>query len=307
MVAPARPQAADSYYGRPVLKAPVWKAWIPSYFFAGGLAAGSSLLALGGRLTGRRHLARRARLSALGAIGVGSLCLVADLGRPERFANMLRVAKPTSPMSVGSWLLALYGPAVGVAAATDVLGVLPAVGVAADVGAALVAPAVATYTGVLVADTAVPIWHEARAELPVLFTAGAAASAGGVSLLVNAAADSGPALRLATAGGLCELATWKVMEMRLGGLAEPYRQSRLSRVAEALTVMGTVAVLLPVRHRLRRLGAVLLVAGAALTRFVVAEGGKASAADPSYTVAPQRDRLEARPASAGHEQPQATA
>ena len=303
MVAPARPQSADSYYGRPVLKAPVWKAWIPTYFFAGGLAAGSSLVALGGRLTGRRRLARRARLAALGAIGVGSVCLVADLGRPERFANMLRVAKPTSPMSVGSWLLALYGPAVGVAAATDLLGVLPAVGLAADVGAALVAPAVATYTGVLVADTAVPIWHEARMELPVLFAAGAAASAGGVSLMVNRAAESGPALRLAAAGGLAELVTWKVMEKRLGGLAEPYRRSRLSRMAEALTVTGTVAVLVPARHRLRRLGAALLVAGAAITRFVVAEGGKASAADPKYVVAPQRARMAARPEPAGGGQP----
>ena len=42
-----------------------------------------------------------------------------DLGKPSRFVNMLRVAKPTSPMSVGTWILSLYGPAAGLAGAAE--------------------------------------------------------------------------------------------------------------------------------------------------------------------------------------------
>src|SRR5437667_790379 len=167
-----------SYYGRPILKEPVWRWPVPAYFFTGGLAAGSSLLAAGARLSGNATLARRCSLSALGAIGASTYFLIDDLGRPERFVNMLRVVKPTSPMSMGSWLLAAYGPATGAAAASEVLGILPGVGRAAEAAAAALAPAVATYTAVVVADTAVPAWHEARRTLPFLFASGAAASAG---------------------------------------------------------------------------------------------------------------------------------
>src|SRR5204862_121720 len=83
-----------SYYGRPILKRPVWKWWIPAYFFSGGLAAGSSALALGAQLSGRSMLRRRARVVSLVGITFGAVCLVADLGRPSRFHHMLRVAKP---------------------------------------------------------------------------------------------------------------------------------------------------------------------------------------------------------------------
>ena len=94
-----------SYYGRPVVKASPWEADIPAYLFLGGLAAGSSLLAAGADLTGRPTLRRAGRLAALGGLSLSMLALVHDLGRPERFVNMLRVVKPTSPMSVGTWIL----------------------------------------------------------------------------------------------------------------------------------------------------------------------------------------------------------
>ena len=96
----------SSYYGRPVLKPPVWKDDIAYYFFLGGLAAGCSLLGAGADQTGRVALRRGTRLTALGALGAGSYYLIHDLGRPERFHHMLRVAKPTSPMSMGTWALA---------------------------------------------------------------------------------------------------------------------------------------------------------------------------------------------------------
>nr|MDQ2958466.1 polysulfide reductase NrfD [Actinomycetota bacterium] len=99
-----------SYYGRPVVKASPWEADIPAYLFLGGLAAGSSLLAAGADLTDRPALRRVSRLAAAAAINASFAALVHDLGKPSRFLNMLRVAKVTSPMSVGTWLLTGYGP-----------------------------------------------------------------------------------------------------------------------------------------------------------------------------------------------------
>lgn len=288
-----------TYYGRPVLKPPVWKAeYIPSYLFAGGLAAGSSLLALGASLTGRPRLARRSRVAATTAIAASAGLLIADLGRPERFLNMLRVFRPTSPMSMGSWLLAIYGPATGVAAVTDLAGVFPRLGRAAEALAAALAPAVGTYTAVLVADTAVPAWHEARAELPFLFASSSAASAGGLGLLAAPAGEAAPARRLAVAGALGEVAASRAMERRLGELAAPYhrgRTRRLRALAEGLALAGAaLATLGRWRPAASAAAGVATLAGSALTRLALFEAGLDSARDPEATVGPQRRRLRER-------------
>src|SRR4029079_1588749 len=109
---PVVPRAEfESYYGRPVIKAPSWAAPdIAGYFFLGGLAGAGSVLAAGAHLTGRPRTARALKVSSNAAVALSAAALVHDLGRPERFASMLRAFKPTSPMSVGSWLLAGYGP-----------------------------------------------------------------------------------------------------------------------------------------------------------------------------------------------------
>ncbi|MGB9378315.1 MAG: NrfD/PsrC family molybdoenzyme membrane anchor subunit, partial [Mycobacteriales bacterium] len=114
-----------SYYGRPVVKPAPWAEDIPAYLFLGGLAAGSSLLAAGAETTDRPALARTGRLGALVGISLSFAALVHDLGKPSRFVNMLRVAKPTSPMSVGTWLLTAYGPMAGLAGAAELRGALP--------------------------------------------------------------------------------------------------------------------------------------------------------------------------------------
>jgi hypothetical protein len=283
-----------SYYGRPIIKPPTWAALdIAGYLFLGGLAGASSVLAAGAELTGRRSLARAGKAGALAAISLSAAALVHDLGRPERFANMLRVFKPTSPMSVGSWILAAYGPAAGAAAVADATGVFPRVGRLATGWAALTGPAVASYTSVLVADTAVPAWHEAYRELPFIFVGSAAAAAGGLGLLAAPVTENGPARGAAAFGAALDVAAVRLMKRRLDLLAEPYgtgRASRLMRAAEILTVTGALGqVALAGRSRL---GAAVcggaLLAGSACTRFGVFEAGRASAADPEYTVAAQR-------------------
>ncbi|HEY5013592.1 MAG TPA: NrfD/PsrC family molybdoenzyme membrane anchor subunit [Acidimicrobiia bacterium] len=290
------PAEFRSYYDRPVLKEPVWKAWIPGYFFAGGVAAGSSLLAEAAAWSGDRSMARRARATALVAVGASTVCLVADLGRPSRFHHMLRVAKVTSPVSVGSWLLAAYGPLTGVAAFGARAG-RPGVARAAAAGAAALAPVVATYTGVLVADTAIPVWHDAYRELPFVFAGGAAASAGALGVLMSPrGSERSPAVRLALLGAVAELAATVRMRHRLGPLVgEVYDQGtagRLERVSRGATVVGA-GLLLGRRRGARTAGATLVFAGAALQRFAIAAAGHQSARDPKYVVVPQRARLEA--------------
>ncbi|SCF15762.1 NrfD/PsrC family molybdoenzyme membrane anchor subunit [Micromonospora chokoriensis] len=305
-----------SYYGRPILKGPVWKWDIAAYLFTGGLAAGSSLLAAGGQLTGRPALRRAGRVTALAAVSASAVFLVKDLGRPARFHHMLRVAKPTSPMSMGTWILTAYGPAAGVAAVAEAAGVLPrhgllglagralpSVGHAAGLLAAGTAPALATYTGVLLADTAVPSWHEAYPELPVIFAGSALASGAAVGLLAAPPAQAGPARRMAVAGAALELYGTHRVESRLGLLSEPYRlgrPGRLLRAARLLTTGGVAGALLGRRSRVvSGLSGVALLAASVATRFGIFYGGVASARDPRYTVVPQRERVEGRRTDGG--------
>ncbi|MEU0152345.1 NrfD/PsrC family molybdoenzyme membrane anchor subunit [Micromonospora fulviviridis] len=305
------PAEFTSYYGRPILKAPVWKCDIAAYLFTGGLAAGSSLLAAGGQLTGRPALRRAGRVTSLAAVSASAYFLVNDLGRPSRFHHMLRVAKLTSPMSMGTWILTTFGPAAGVAAVAEaapwlpdrgVLGIgrrlLPPVGHAAGLVAAVTAPALATYTGVLLADTAVPSWHEAYPELPTIFAGSALASGAGVGLLAAPPAQAGPARRLAVAGAALELWGSHRVEHRLGLLSEPYATGtagRLLRAGRALTAAGVAGALVGRRSRvLSALSGGALLAAAVCTRFGIFHGGVASAKDPKYTVVPQRERARRR-------------
>jgi formate-dependent nitrite reductase membrane component NrfD len=299
-----------SYYGRPILKPPVWEARdIAGYLFLGGLAGGSSLLAAGAGLTGRAQLSRAAKGGACAAVTLSLAALVHDLGRPARFVNMMRVFKVTSPMSVGSWLLGAYAPAAGVAAATAFTGRLPRLGTAATAGAALLGPAVAAYTAVLLSDTAVPAWHDGYREMPFVFTGSAAMAAGGLGLLVAPAGESGPARNLGLLGQITEMAAFERMTRRIGMVAEPYHRGRggaYIRAGQVLGVIGaTGAALSGTRAvpagRARRIVAAVsgaaLVGASAATRWGIFHAGMASARDPKYTVVPQRQRLSERDGS----------
>lgn len=295
-----RAEFRSSYYGRPIVKKPVWKWDIPAYFFTGGVMSGSSLLGAGADLTGNRQLRRAARLAAAANLGASSYFLVHDLGRPDRFLNMLRVFKPTSPMSMGTWLLVAYGPQAGLAAALEITGALPRVGRAAGLAAGVLAPGLATYTAVLTADTAVPSWHDAHRHLPFVFAGSAGAAAGGLAMALVPPAAAGPARRLAAIGAALDLSAARRMERDIGLSAEPYEQGmagRLSRWAQALTAGGAVAgAVLGRRSRVAAVAAgAALLAGSACTRFAVFHAGVQSAADPRYTVVPQRARAGLRP------------
>src|SRR3712207_5731684 len=183
-----------SYYGRQIVKTPVWKSPdVPLYLFLGGAAGSSSILAALADVTDRPTLTRVGRMTAgIGAIG-SVIALIHDLGRPERFLHMLRVFKPTSPLSVGTYILSPFGAAAGATAAVEILGWFPRLKGFGGVVAALFGGPLATYTGVLLANTAVPSWHAAHRQLPYVFGGSAMAAGGGVSMIFTPVEEGGPA------------------------------------------------------------------------------------------------------------------
>jgi hypothetical protein len=292
-----------SYYGRPVLKEPVWQAEIPFYFFTGGLGGASSVLSLVARALGNEPLATRSIQIGAAADALSPVLLIADLGRPERFLNMLRVFKVTSPMSVGSWILAYSSAASSVSAFLNTIGRLGRVSDVARTASAVSGAPLAVYTATLISDTAIPVWHEARRELPFVFGSSAVASAGAAAAIAVSPAQAGPARRLAVGGVLAENAVFKLMEKRLGMVGEPYSKGdagRYKKIAEACT-LGGAALLAAAGGKSRlaaALGGAVVLAGEVAVRWSVFKAGFQSARDPKYTIEPQRERVRTRSAEA---------
>jgi hypothetical protein len=303
----------ESYYGRGVVKVPPWGHEIPAYLFLGGLAAGSGLVGAGGAARNLPGLRRGGRLAALVAVALGGGALAKDLGRPDRALNMMRTVKLTSPMSVGSWILAGFGAFAGLSVVTEAGRALPdqgsllarALRVAdppAAVGSALLSAPLAAYTAVLLSDTAAPTWHESYRELPFVFVGSANAAAAGLALVLSPADETAPVRAMAASGAALELGACELLKRRMDPLlAEPLHQGRagrLLRVSEVLTAAGALGAALFGRHRkAAAVSGLALMAGSALTRFGIFEAGMESARDPRYTVQPQRERLEKRRAA----------
>jgi hypothetical protein len=298
---------ADSYYGRPIVKEPVWKPEVAFYLFTGGLAGGSAVLHGLAKLLGNERLARSTLYIGTAAELISPALLVSDLGRPERFLNMLRVFKVTSPMSVGSWILALSGGASTTAAALERLRVLSPLQDLSEAAWFLSGPPLATYTGALLANTAIPVWSEARDELPWIFGASATACAGAAAAIATPTWCAGPARRAAIGGIVAELGLVHAMEKKLGFVGEVYRQGeagKYAKVSKALGIAG--AALLAARGRQSRAaaatGGALILGSSLALRWSVFKAGFQSARDPKYTVVPQKRRAatrraESRPAS----------
>jgi hypothetical protein len=271
----------------------VWTPEIPLYFYTGGLAGASAGLAV----LSEPVLARRAWALALAGSVVSPALLISDLGMPRRFLNMLRMFKVTSPMSVGSWVLAGFGTATAPAAAHAFAG-LGRPGRAAQVTAAALGLPLSSYTAALIANTSVPVWHEARYELPFLFVAGAAASAGAAAAAITPIEHARPARALAVGGAVAELAVDRLMHRRLRGkdLTGAYEArvpKLLNRAATALTAAGALTLAAGAsRSRAAAIsGGLALSAGALAERWTIFRAGFESATRPQDTIDPQRARL----------------
>lgn len=304
-----------SYYGRNIIKPAPWEHEIADYLFFGGLAAGSALIGAGASITGRAKLRRRSRISSLVAIGLGGNALIADLGRPERFLNMMRTAKLTSPMSVGSWILTGFSVTTGAATGLAILrdpdprmelvrqklhlhqAVAPWLKWAdglATAGSAFFSPPLAAYTAVLLADTATPLWHESYRELPFIFVSSATAAGSGLAMITSPVEETDPVRQLAVIAAACDLGADKVLERRLGEEGTPLHEGtggRFHTAAKALTVAGLVGSALARRNKALNIASGLcLLGGSACTRYAFYHAGLDSANDPIYTVRPQRRR-----------------
>jgi hypothetical protein len=224
--------------------------------------------------------------------------LIHDLGRPERFLHMLRVFKPTSPLSVGTCILSPFSAAAGATAAVELLGWFPRLKRFGGAVAALFGGPMATYAAVLLANTAVPSWHEAHGQLPFVFAGSAMAAGGGICMAFTPVDEAGPARKMAVTGAAVELAAMHKVENGHGIVSEPYHLGRagtLMRAAKTCTAAGAGLTVLAGRTRVGQVASgTLLAAGSLLTRFGVFDAGMASARDPKYTVVPQRERMAAR-------------
>ena len=274
----------------PITKPPVWSREVPLYFWFGGIAAGSSFTALGCDLAGDRRSAAIARRVSLAALAPCPPLLIADLGRPLRFAYMLRVFKVRSPMSMGSWCLTGFGGLSAGAVSADLLGRPRAARVLGG-AMALAGGYLGSYTGVLLAATAVPLWNRSRLFLGPIFVATATATGASATRLTLVATGL-PARhptrralgRVETGAMLTELALSEVNQRRLGPLAEPLHRGTPGRLFRGAKLAVTTGLAL--RFLRRRLGArahhaaSALYLGAGLAfRIAWVEAGKASAAD----------------------------
>jgi len=184
------------YYGQAVVKPPVWTWEVPLYFFFGGMAGMSAVIASGAIIFHHVDLALAAMWVACiaGAI-LSPVLLIMDLGRPHLFLNMLRVFKHRSAMSMGAWILSAFGACAVpglIALELHAHQIFPGtldqlVRVAAAIficAAAIFGTLLATYTGVLIGATAIPAWFLHRTLLPIHFgTAGLGSAAALLELL----------------------------------------------------------------------------------------------------------------------------
>jgi Polysulphide reductase, NrfD len=279
--------APTAYHGLPLLKAPVWTWEVPAYFFVGGAAGAAAVIgAAANARGGRAGLVRDARWIAAAGAAASAPLLIADLGRPERFLNMLRVFKLRSPMSVGAWTLVAFSNAAAAAAFADAAhrasgGRLP-VRVLGDAAGALSAATglvLSTYTGVLIGATAIPVWSHNVRLLPIHFGASGLGAAVAILELLGHRDRALNALGIGAAA--VETAIGFLLESRFDPANDPIKEGWPGGITRA---GGLLSGPLPLVLRLlagrsstaRRLAAASTVAGSLLTRVGWLAAGRES-------------------------------
>lgn len=212
----------------PMINEAVWTWEIPLYFWFGGMASGSAFLSLAAHAVGDERAAAVARKVTLAAVMPSPVLLIMDLGKPTRFLNMLRIFKTRSPMSVGAWCLVAFSGTASGAVGAELIGQRRAAR-ALDVSTALLGTVLGSYTGVLLASTAVPVWARSRVFLPPIFICTATATGAAANRLALAASGVRPGDPSRTALGTVETAA-----MGAELVLSSFNERRLGRVGEAL-------------------------------------------------------------------------
>jgi formate-dependent nitrite reductase membrane component NrfD len=293
----------DTYYGLPVIKPPHWRWLVITYFFFGALAGGAFVVGTVADFFGRdRGLTRAARYLSMAAIIPSPPLLILDLGRPERFLNMLRIVKLRSPMSLGSWALSGLGAFSGIVAGLQLLSdlrgkeVMPWARRASEILGMPFAIFVCGYTGVLLAITNVPIWARNTYLLGPTFVASAFSSTfAALSLILGITGErKETGVKLAQAETVAigtELSLLLLGLARLGKLGRPLTAPPLGLLFWPWTVgFGMVVPLLiqltgPARGKdrplaLRVLTSLLVLSGSYSLRMLMIFAGRRSAARP---------------------------
>ena len=287
------------YYGMPVVKPPVWTMEIPLYFFIGGMSGMAGAIAAAAWFTGHFQVARAAMwLAAFGGV-VSPVLLIMDLGRPLMFYNMLRIIKIQSPMSMGVYILSTFGTASIPGALllelyawhllpdgiwTTLLRLLVA---ALVVVTALAGIFLATYTGVLVGATAIPVWFTHRRLLPLHFGTAGLGSAAAMLEVFGQRCAALNAISWAAIGVETRLWVWMLLH-RKEPASEPLHRGGLGALmngSELLT--GPISLLLRAFGWVP-LSAVAFMLGALLSRFGWVRAGRESASSPEAVFATQR-------------------
>lgn len=295
---PPLPRAwrGETYHGRPVVKASSFNWKVSTYIVLLGIAGSAQVIAAVAAHRGGadRGLVRHARLLALAGSMAGPLVLVRHLKTPKRWYNMLRIVRPTSPMSLGSWALTAFGPLSGMVALGDLLGgrwpLARRVADVAQAPAALAGAGMSVYTASLLASTSTPLWAATPAGLAAQFgTASMAGAASALALAQRATGDEGSARRLeglAMAAGAAELAAGALTERhwRRAGIATPADAGApptllgilvpLAAHAAGRALGGRTGRALPVAASLA------MIAGGAVMRHAILQGGNAGARRP---------------------------
>lgn len=274
-----------TYYDVPLLKPPVWTWEVPLYFFVGGAAGGAAVIAAAAEWTGSNgRLARDARWVAAAGGPVSAALLTADLGRPERFLHMMRVFKPQSAMSVGSWTLAAFS-----GASTGALLPVRAVAAPASLASAVFGCGMLTYTGVLIGATAIPVWHTHVRTLPIHFAASGMGAAAAVLTLLGH--DDVSLNRIGIGAAAVETLAGAAIERERTEVTRPLRSGASGTIVRAGGLLsGPVPLLLRAAgrsHGWRKAAGLAALAGSVLTRVGWILAGRASAVQkPASDVPP---------------------
>ncbi|MGC1434395.1 MAG: NrfD/PsrC family molybdoenzyme membrane anchor subunit [Terriglobales bacterium] len=293
-----KPASGVSYHGNPVLKPPTWTWQVPLYFFVGGVAGISAVIALAAHLFGDAGLLRAGLwIGFLGAL-ISAPLLIADLGRPARFLNMLRVFKWRSAMSVGAWTLAKFSSAVGLAVVCHELilagygnGFLLVLEWLAEISAALSGLILASYTSVLLGVTAIPVWSENRRLVPVVFLGGGLGSAAAVLELLGFLVPVTQFIGIVAS--TVETLVAIIIELRGRYVDRPLREGAIGWLTRAgAALAGPISFLLRIflghSSAARYLAAVCFIIGALISRYAWIGAGRVSSRDPQALFRIQR-------------------
>jgi hypothetical protein len=281
----------ESYYGLPALKPPVWTWEVPLYFFLGGISGMSACTGFIAQLFhGGSALIRVCLWMGLVGAALCPMLLIADLGRPMRFLNMLRVFKLRSAMSMGAWILVAFSNCIFLAVLCFELQVhgftnplLTGSLWLAEAAAAITGLLLAGYTGVLIGATAIPVWSENRTLLPAHFLTSGFGGAAAILELAGFLIPATQILGLAASG--IETLIEILLQVRKRPVDKPLHHGVSGRALLLAALMeGPAALLLRIFFGSQAAGrwsaAALFLVGSLLSRYAWIWAGRASARDP---------------------------